>query len=302
MTLEAPPDARGGLRTQLVAWSNADAIAAADATVTRLRELGVSVKPGNRLVAARDLISQADRFAVQYGHGSMETELAVAEANRTVFEQSLIVKRVQVHDEATRKRLEEMIAGPLVPTGRWDRPRDTQLELFAAVIFWGAGFRVDWGEPDLIASRPGFAYGIAVKRVSSDRQFRKRVREAQKQLIQHGRSGFIVVGAEPYLTRLYRAARSADLRAALFQKTGEWVDYLAVTKPDRVLGVTGLATSFRLARDGLRFWLEFQVHIHPRFVVHGRPEELAQVDAVGQDMIASLYRTITPLVQRPGAT
>jgi hypothetical protein len=279
----------GGVRGVFLRWSPADCIKAADYTLERFRSLGAKVETPNRIERARDLVRQANLFNVQYDRRDRTTEFGVAEAQRTIFETFLIVKDLQPPSAETRKKLRSILRAPEVPVLDGDDPgRDAQAELFTGAIFRAAGFHVDVGEPDLRIRSGIRVWGVAVKRVKSDRQFSKRVRKAQQQLAGQGLYGFIVVNPEIFLARAYAQDSAADLSVILFDKTGDWVNYLEQDQTlDRVLAVVGLATSFRLVRSPKQAF-EFGLHIHYRFVTKGEPAELAAIRAMSETMMASL--------------
>lgn len=216
-------------------------------------------------------------------------EECLVEANRTIFEQHFIVRHIVKYPQActptTQGKLQSMLGGQVVPVlGKYDLARDIQAELFSAAVFWAAGYQVEFTVPDLIIQKANSTQlGVAVKRVTSDRQFRKRVCEARDQLTANSLSGFIVVNAARYLPQLCFAGRSVDFSAALFRKVIEWLDYIAIYDPtNRVQAVIGIATSFKLARRSQEQVFEAMVHFHPRFVAKDDSESIQAIhQAVG---------------------
>jgi len=72
--------------------------------------------------------------------------------------------------------------------------RDYQAELFVAAICSKARMiPIMYEEPDICCSLNGNEYGIAVKRVKSERQFVRRIREAAEQIEQARKPGVIVI-------------------------------------------------------------------------------------------------------------
>jgi len=273
------PGLLGGTCGLIVGWSTSQALEAANHTLSRLQRLGVQVPAGNRLERARKSIQRIDRFHVQLGHGDQATERLLAEASRTVFEQHLIVYELQPLNPDTIRKLQLVLTGPDIPVaGRHDPARDAQAELFAGVLFYGAGFRVDPVEPpDLMLTRNGWRAPVAVKRVTSAKNFKKRLRQGRDQLIAARGRGFIVVNADMFLSELYYQNRSTNLSAAHYEKISEWTDGLPLDHVrNPVLGVVGISTSFQHRRGGSGHDLAFQIHFHSRFVTWQDP---AQIDA-----------------------
>lgn len=287
----------GGFRYTLGGWSPKDAITAAEATLEQLRNFGVKVPAENRLAKARALVEQAETLNVQLGPSDWSMELALAEANRTIFEHYVIVRGLSHVDETARKKLGRMLRGSATPEeSRDDHARDEQAEFFTAALLCGAGFRVDLGGPDLLLTRHKTRIGVAVKRVKSDKQFAKRVMAAERQLEKDGLYGFIVVNAALFLMRLYRSNRSADLSAALWAKTNEWISILDLEKANtRVLAVIGLATSFTHVGSGGRA-LAFNLHFHPQFIVESgsaAEQNIRQtIETMGRSMSETVRRSM----------
>jgi hypothetical protein len=205
MPLMEHPSRLAGGRVEFAKWSNLDALRAGGWTLDMLRDLGVKVGSENRLRRAVDLVRQCTGLSVRLGGPTSDTTVALSEALRTVFEQYMIVKYLNSVDDQARKKLGLMLKGPEVPVETGDDPgRDVQAELFSGVLLRGAEYRVDLGEPDLVISRGAKRLGVAVRRVKSDRGFRRRVVEAQRQLERQGLYGFIVVNPELLLYRLLR--------------------------------------------------------------------------------------------------
>jgi len=285
----------GGVRGAFLRWDPADSIRAADYTLQRLRSFGVRLPAPNRVEWARDLIRRASLFNVQYDRRD-QTAVEVVEAQRTIFETFLIVRDLQPPSADTIKKLESIVRAPNLAALPDDPGRDAQAELFTGAVYRAAGFYVDSGEPDLRISIGSRVWGVAVKRVKSDRHYARRVKKAQKQLANQSLYGFIVVNPEIFLARARAKDPDADLSSVMFDKTGDWVDYLTQDQTlDRVLGVVGLASSFQLVRSPQGHTFEFRLHIHFRFVTQGDARELAAIKRVSNGMMASLKATLASL-------
>lgn len=280
----------GRLQGSLGEWSHEKAIEAADLTFAQLEDWGIPTKPGNRLERSKEALNRIERFNVQFGHGDRNTERLWAEASRTIFELHFIVQTLRVDGVKIRRRLEEVLSGPLEPSHD-DPPRDIQAEFFTAALFQLAGYRIEWGEPDLIISDHRGRLGVAVKRVTStnDQQYHKRVRKAHRQLKRAGLEGFVVVYADQLLARA--VGQHADLGSWLYNKVDEWLESIPLDSPDcTVIGLIGLAFSFehipgtpRAMHASLRFAPMFVSTENPGVQSHviGYAEEMAHNVASG---------------------
>jgi hypothetical protein len=285
----------GGLRGQFGGWDPTDAVKAADRALARLRELGVHVPRENRLAAARDLVKRAESLNVQLGPSDWEMEFALAEANKTIFEQHVIVSALHDVDKPAKKKLKIMLRGDATPklTGD-DHPRDEQAELYTGALLGAAGYGVKIGEPDLLLTRGAARFGVAVKRVKSESQYQSRILEAERQIEKQDLDGIIVINAEVHLMRLYHADRSVDYSKALFGKTDQLISYLDLEKPgSRILAVIGVATSFRrpVRRGGREF--EVNMHFHPQFVITDDPAAKIEAGKVAERMARGIQSKVT---------
>lgn len=283
----------GGLQAPLIHWQASNALAAADDTLAHLRTLGVRIPPRCRLEQSRDAIRRVSQFNVQLGHGDSATERLYVEAHRTILESYLITRDLQPPTPETADRLRRMLGGPLVPTpGRHDPARDIQAEFFAAVLLFGSGFRVYAEEPDLKLSQAGEEWPVAVKRVTSGRNFQKRMREARDQLTRAQRPGFIAVSADQFLVERYERDREADLSAIHYGQIAEWTDRLVLRpRNNPVVGVIGLCTSFRHIR-GTPSAMNLTLHFHQRFITWQEPALLRAAETSGAAMADSLARML----------
>lgn len=283
------PQLLGGKRGRFDAWDHPQTIAAARYVVDRLESFGLKVPASSRLrLAMRDL-ERIECFDVSLGHGDLATERLVAESTRTIAELYAIVKQIQPPDALTKARLRAVLGGKPVPTfGEHDPARDVQAELFAAVMLLGAGFQVRADEPDLMLWKAGREIPVAVKRITSDRNFEKRMREARDQLARTGTPGYIVVSADQFLAACYEQDTGVDFSSAHYRKLAELTDNLHLDPVDSpVLGVFAISTSFRHVR-GSRRDMKIGLHFHQRFVTFGIPERLAAAEAAGAVMAESL--------------
>ena len=292
------PGLLGGRQAALIQWQAETALAAADDTLARLRLMEVRVPPRCRLEQSRDAVRRVTQFNVQLAHGDPNTERLYVESHRTILESYIITRDLEPPTPETADRLRRMLGGPAVPIqGRHDPARDIQAEFFAAALLFGSGFRVDPEEPDLMLTRGGVKWPVAVKRATSHRNFQKRMRQAKEQLIRSKRAGFIAVSADQFLVEHYEKDHESDLSALHYAKIAEWTDQLAL-KPENnpVVGVIGLCTSFRLIR-GTPSAMNLNLHFHQRFVTWQDPAQIRAAQEVGAamgDSLASMLARIFP--------
>jgi hypothetical protein len=168
---------------ELLNWTAAHAVAAADRTLLLMAQLGLRVVGGNRLARARGLI---DRVGADLDAGGdvRPTKRQLEEAHRTILEHYLIVRALAPSVGALRGRLGELLSGAELPDRDTSTAgRDIQFELLvAALLVFGGVQGVHVGEPDFRIRAGTRDMGIAVKRVSRRKQLTKRVREAIKQI------------------------------------------------------------------------------------------------------------------------
>ncbi len=94
-----------------------------------------------------------------------------------------------------RKKVQILVKDSCLPQD--DPPetpgRDTQSELHVAATCQAAGILISLDEPDVIVEVNGTQYGLAVKRLKSLRQLRRRFCAAVDQIERSGRPGFVVL-------------------------------------------------------------------------------------------------------------
>jgi hypothetical protein len=282
----------GGGRHYFARWSSSDAQRASEWTIAQLARLGIPTGGQNRLNEAATIIRQTNLVQVQYDYNS-DTARAVAEALKTTFEQYLIVKDLNEVDAPARKKLRLMLRGTLTPSTRDDQGRDVQAELFAGVVFRAAGYRVDLAEPDLVISRAGGKWGVAVKRVKNERQFTTRLRGAQEQLQRHRLYGFVVVNPELLLDAMLAGSLLShdDVSASLYGRIAALANLVDDSRPsNRVLAVMALATAFAPVQRSEGFRFEFGVFIHQVYLTAKNPKWVAAIKRVGEAMYSGINR------------
>jgi hypothetical protein len=134
------------------------------------------------------------------------------EAQRTLIEQYFITTALRRAGPKLVERLAWLLSGSDTPDeDRHTTPRDVQFELFVAgVLVHGGVLDVSLGEPDLRIRAGNQFLGVAVKRLSSNRQMTRRLSEAVQQLRRAGLQGFIVMNLDSFASsRPPHSARQA---------------------------------------------------------------------------------------------
>lgn len=288
------PQLLGGRQGTFAAWTPERTISSGTEAIARLESWGIRVPPGARLRRAVDDLRRIEQFDVRLGHGDPATERLASEATRTIYELHIILADLLAPDQMVKRKLRKVLGGKSVPTaGDHDPARDTQAELFAAALLFGAGFGARIAEPDLLIGVGTLNVPVAVKRMTSDTHFEKRMREALKQLTKAGKPGYIVIAADQYLERLYAIDRSADVSAAHYKKVAELVDGLRLEpETSMLLGGFGISTSCRHVPTTDRS-LALTVHFHQRFITWGTPERIQKAEESGRIMAGNLSTMLT---------
>jgi hypothetical protein len=180
----------------LLTWTAAHAVAAADTTLAQLRAIDVPILPGNRLVAARQLV---DRTGSELGGGNdLQLRRRLEEAHRTIIKSYLIVYALGQRTNPLFHQLSVLLSGATLPESDSNTAsRDLQFELVvAAVLILGGVLDLHIGEPDL-RIRVGDAWlGIAIKRVTKSHRFGKQVAKAIRQVRNQNIYSVIVLQAD----------------------------------------------------------------------------------------------------------
>lgn len=285
----------GGKLVRVGNWGEADEVRLAARTLALLADLGIKLSANSRLPQAKADLERA----VQFGPGDPETEEWLAEAKRTIFEVSFIVRALADRAPEIMSRLRQMLGGPAVPErGQQDKARDAQSELLVAAALSAGGYRIDFAEPDLVVpDLMGMKTGVAIKRVSSKRadQIEKRLRQARDQLVRNRLTGIIVVNAERYLAHVYQVNRGADLSAELYRKVSEWLDYIHERDQSlNVRAVAGIATSIRLNRSTQGF--DFRLHFNPKFLI-GHESEAQSLQVKYEELFTRMSNGLRQIAQ-----
>lgn len=230
--------------------------AIAERTVARIEaELEVKVKPGSRLLRARDrVIELAESGGKQQLLGVLERE-----ALRTVWDFAVIANAAR---KAARVQNDLKIAlgGRLLQGDRQnDTPRDLQFQLYVGAVFAMGGVPTVYEEPDLRFLLNGVEHGIAVKRIRSSEKVEARLTDGAKQLAKAGLRGLVVANIDAFLKGRTFAGLSDPVEAG--KQFNSAVTPLHHRLPKiagrpAVLGLLGVGTAFEWVTVGEKTHLD----------------------------------------------
>lgn len=172
--------------------------------LSRLRDAldkyGIKVQGGSRLAQYAVL---ADRFA----QGELTAQAALPDLKRLITayrdfgELALAVNSLLPSDDpVVAAKLRLALSG--AATAEADSnplARNTQFELFIAALLTHHGYVTLFREPDIVCSIGLHELGIAAKRLTSEAQFVRRIREGGKQLKRAALSGIVAVSIDKLL-------------------------------------------------------------------------------------------------------
>lgn len=180
-----------------IVWSRhswEELAADADKSIAKMQRFGIQVNEASRFISYRRIlkgIAEHDRDATRSA-----TDISLA--HQAVFE---VQELVRILDSIERtasqaswlKKLEVAVNGPplIEDERRTSIARDTQFELSIASSVAAGGLGVQLGEPDMLFRSGASQAGIAAKRVTSESQLHKRIRQAATQVDGSGKPGFI---------------------------------------------------------------------------------------------------------------
>lgn len=183
---------RDRLRWSRHSWE--ELAADADKSVAKLQQFGIRVNEASRFMSYRRIlkaIAEHDRSATQSA-----TEISLA--HQAVFEVQELVRILDAIDRTANQaswliKLEIAVNGPplIEDERRTSIARDTQFELCVASLATAGGLDVQLSEPDILLGRGPSEAGIAAKRVTSQSQLRKRIKQAAAQVARTEKPGFI---------------------------------------------------------------------------------------------------------------
>jgi hypothetical protein len=171
----------------------------------RLAHAGIRLPPRHRLQRAEETIRELlASNAVRRDRAVQVSRTQLGEMLRTILEQFFIVRALasdpSVVTPELQHRLKAILSGGDAPgDDRRTAARDVQFELVIAALLRLAGVRgVHWAEPDLRIPAGDQDLCLAVKRISSTRQFERRVKGAIKQIRRQKGMGLIVLGLDAF--------------------------------------------------------------------------------------------------------
>lgn len=254
-------------------------------TAERFAELGVTLKPGNRLDCARHVAGELQERRLAVTPDDPATAVLTSEAIRTVWEFSLVARAAPAHHPPTVVKLEEMVTGALLPgDDKNQHGRDTQFELYVASLFAMGGVPIRGEEPDLRFLLDGAERGLAVKRLKSARKLAARVSDGAKQLQTNGVDGLVVVNVEPLLKGLPPEGAADDLGKRFDERVAPLHKLLPkLAGKARVIGVLGAGTVVDWVFGGPRPRLSFGWFLQFRWFFD-EPGEQARIEAFAMGM------------------
>lgn len=120
----------------------------------------------------------------------------VFEANHDLHQMCSIVEVLlaETPPKTLLRKLREFLGGqPLPQDATACAARNLQFELEVGSRFKLAGLRVEWSEPDVVVHFAKRRIAVAAKRISSQTQLQKRVKEAARQIERAQMLGFIAI-------------------------------------------------------------------------------------------------------------
>jgi hypothetical protein len=130
-----------------------------------------------------------------------------------------------------KRRLKRIVEDPALPEDDLiDSPgRDAQCELYVAAVCVKAGMRPSLAEPDVQCFALGEHWGVAVKRIKSERTFPARIKKAIQQIGRVGISGVVIADISAMLNRdndwSYTAESDEQFNARKQDEYGRFVDF-----------------------------------------------------------------------------
>ena len=241
---------------------------AAAYVMAEFREMGL--KPPSRLVEMHRVLSRGN---VPFDDPDFFTAL---ESLRDLHQLIFIFEQLHIHRTNSRfqRVVKHLLNDSVLPQHDKDSPgRDRQFELYLAAICQNAGLvPVDYEEPDITCFVDGTKFGMAAKRLKSNKpsQLEKHVRKGADQLRQQGLPGIVAIelslsrnqGNRPIISQIQSQMHLmiADAKNRQFcDKYGDairrWVTGTGVR------AVLGIETTLRLRpdrqwwHDGMLSWV-----------------------------------------------
>ncbi len=279
-------------------WGFSQALVTARFVEWCLRDFGLRVPVENRTRRAADVVERASQ--TPWDELAVEFRRDLSEAARTVMEQYLIVRAIAEPNDALKERLWWLLKGPLRP-GRKDasQPYDVQFELFAGAALMHAGIQgVQLDEPDWRIAAGDREVGIAVKRVSSRKNYAKLVHKAVSQIRNQGCPGVIVMNFDA-LVGTDKPYEAAVRVTSMVREAREFMRTLEAE--DAVFCLFGFATSFNVLWSPLGGALGIEVFTHGEVIepdLSNASKIRAWFDRIGGNIMRSIRRAMQELPDR----
>ncbi|MGH7548318.1 MAG: hypothetical protein ACREMM_09090 [Gemmatimonadales bacterium] len=252
----------------------------ADLTADRFHELGVALKPGNRLERAREVAVDLHERRLVVAPDDASAVVRASEAVRTIWDFSLVARTAPRAHPPTVEKIQDMLKGALLPADdRNAKGRDTQFELYVAALFAMGRVPIRGEEPDLRFVLDGQECGLAVKRLRSPKKLAARVSDGAAQLQKNGIDGLVVVNVEPFLEGLPSEGTAAELGRRFDERVAPLHGLLPkLAGKERVIGVLGVGTVLEWLFNGPRPRLNLGWFIQFRWFFD-IPTEQARIEA-----------------------
>lgn len=160
----------------------------------QLAGVGLSLPPGSRLLAfaaAVEGLAGGEMSARDLRDPRLH---ALLEGARDFGELHMAATRLlPSEDSALITRFRRALGGSPLPVNQNRAARTTQYELYLAAVLSTTGYPVRFAEPDLILAHSGMQLAIAAKRIETQRQFRRRLKEGVAQIERSGHRGIVAV-------------------------------------------------------------------------------------------------------------
>ena len=172
----------------------------AEDVVTLCGALNLVIPAGSRLDKMRRVVLERGENAVTL-RDNPDFEIAL-ESVRDLIQARVILSQMGRGAEFPRL-FRRLVRDAVLPQENlkdsWGR--DTQCELFVAAICSVAGLPPKLSEPDITLRFAGTSWGVAVKRIKNEKNFRKRIKEGIEQIAHTGLPGVIIADVSMMLNR-----------------------------------------------------------------------------------------------------
>jgi hypothetical protein len=188
-----------------------------------LSHMNITLHPQSRLPAALALFRRLNTETVLITADDVALQTRVAEAQRTIWEFFCItyaayLRRHKPSPVFPTERIRLALAGAEQAASDSNHlHRNTQFELYVAALLCLGGGEVSFAEPDLSLLVGSRTYGVAVKRMASEKPDRVavRLREGAAQIQKSKTKGYLAVNIDVHY-RGQELSQDAEVRTRLF--------------------------------------------------------------------------------------